>query len=382
MPVTFTALGSTLNAYIVDDNFATWQDLFRSGLVNLDAAGQYDRYRLAKYSGGRIVSVEALSQPYPTPGQGGNTANTRSQFDLSFRPGANNPADIPSLLVGIHSPQCNWYAMELLGAPGPSLYHTWQEEGRAAPVGAAGWPPSYWPIDRYPAEYCYSRWLTVPGACTYADVPGPAVIRVRASAQGALNFLRARGELPDSTNPLNQFINDRKLNFGKFALVVDTNPGPREFTNTNPNILNADGTQASTCTWKILTWRCFYLPQRATVHLEAFVAVAGNRRYNFSFKYMDALTHGWVDTTGPTWVDDVWEYGYVSNPAAPNLPVYDPAWVVAEAAEHTIPQSHVCFNPSWVNLWDTATISAEIDYGRDDAYATDSSAAEFYTKAI
>lgn len=376
MPLTFTALGSTLVVSIVDDNFKSIQDFCREGILKADFLATFDRYSVYRYTSGRLVSAVTFANPLLVD----SLASTNGLIDITYRNGG-EATDRGTIFPLVEDGIGATYAMELLGKPGPSLYHTWQEDGNAQPAGATGWPPNYWPINRYPKEYCYSRWLTVPHCSKRVYVDEGCVARLTATCKVSANMFRLltaydSGVAAPSPNDGN-IINRRELHLGRFGLVVDTNPllYTDEFTNANPNITDPiSGATAPYVSWRVIEDRTFNMPQRAIIHLTAEVALKGRRWYNLSMKFRDAATHGWIKYTfGPPgiWMPGFWEAGSGLS----NGPVYS-AQIAALLLDAfgTVPADNMKFAvfPPWINLWENNALSVEFDYSRTRAYVYNS----------
>src|SRR3990172_5658048 len=235
MPVTITPVGTSLNVSIIDENFKNIQDLVRSGVLTADLLGQFERYKIQRYVSGKVVSSHIGAK---TPVLADNAVNAGT-FDLTFRY-KGNLTNYTTMVEGGNSAA---YAMEMLGLPGPSMYFQWQEDELDEAVvlaGIAGWPPSYWPIDRYPKELCFSRWLTIPNAATRVWVDEPCIARITATTRCSLNMFRLLIRNVDPVTAGNQTLNSRKAHLGRFGIIVDTNPNlfTDEFPNTNLNIVN------------------------------------------------------------------------------------------------------------------------------------------------
>ena len=387
MPVTLTAVGTTLNIVIIDENFKNIEELCWSGIITADVVGTFERYKILRYTGGRLVSMETFARPYVVE----DRATSDAHLDLTFRPGTLDPGLTADYLTYMTTPEArNHYAMELLGRPGPTHYLQWEEDGLAAPV-VAGWPPAWYPANRYPKELSFSKWLTVPYASTKVFVDEPCTAKVTATAKGSLNLSRLlafydRGLTYSPVNAVN--FNYRSLNMGRFGLVVDTNPNlfSDEFVNSNPNILNPlTGAQATYKSWNVIQDRTFGLPQRAHIKMSAAVALKGRRNYNFSMKFRGAAHDGYIeDNAGvKNWRDGEWEganYGFT------NSPIFAATWrtlLAFRGAAFDVPYySRMCFWPSFINLWENCSINVEFQYGRDEAYVTDSTNAEFTSKPV
>lgn len=392
MPVTITAVGATLNITIVDENFQNIQDFCRSKVKAADISGTFARYRVERYTGGRLIAAHSFANPLAnvdsaihTPGLAGFDITYRNAGEVcTFNDTGNNPnLGVDGLASRLEGGDRSAYAMELLGRPGPTLYHQWQEDGlveAASLTPVPGWPPAYWPPTRYPKELLFSKWLTVPFASTHTWVDLPCTARVTVSCKGSHNLFRNLIRKTDADNRAAH-------NLGRFGIVVDTNPRlTTEFPNTNVNIKNPiTGATAAYVSWKLLEDKTFGLVQRAQHSLTAEVALRGRQWYNFSMKFRDAAHHGWVDYdlfgVRRSWQDGNWESllppFYEAGPGlSQNMPSYQAAWI----ADAIYPYYSVAFYPPWINLWESASVNVEFFYGRDQAYTNDSTNAEFTSK--
>lgn len=377
MGVTINLVGGTCDITVIDENFENLQDLFRSGVLDTDLLGRITRYQVTRYTGGRMASTRTFANPYLLD----KLAAKDGIFDLAYRH-STEVVDRDAAEEATRSA----YAMELLGLPGPSFHLAWQEEGISEATvngyGMAGWPPSYWPINRYPKSLCFSKWLTAPHAAIHQYVDEPCVAKVKMTTKGSHNLFRLMSSYqygPGGVSPVDglavysHHYNKRAAHLGRFGLIVDTNPilYADEFPNTNPNIVDpVTGDMAPYCTWKIIKDRTFFLPQRAQVTLVAEVALKGQRYYNFRAAFRDAAHHGWVNRTTTTWNPGNWE----STTGEANSPVFNAAW---DASLSEFYRSYAtfhpgfCFYPPWINLWENCSISVDFKYGRSVAYTND-----------
>jgi hypothetical protein len=376
MTIAFTTVGDTLDVSIIDSNFENFETLFKSSLVKADfAASAFSRFRVRRYVSGQIASVHSFANPFL--GQKKNVDNyINSRFDITYREAIEDCGTVAVAAGRIESAGRHAYEMELLGRPGPSFYYSWQEDGRDSSVelaGVAGWPPTGWPYKRYPDEYCFSRWLTCPGASARVYVPHSCIAKIKAKVRGDTHFWSAI-----ANTSLEQGAREglRYAEYMRYGLIVDTNPMlyADEFVNSNVNIVDpVTGVQAPYKSWKVLEDITRNVAQRESIEMWAEVALVGGRYYNFSLKFRDAATHGFVDTTPgvETWMDGRWEYAAAGPP---NLPVLNPLTPIPVVAFQY-------WSPPWVNLWESGAMSVEFVYGRDEAYVTDTGDAEFASKA-
>lgn len=379
MPITFSALGTTLNVNVVDDNFESWQDIFRSGLIADDLAEKVDRYRIQFFQAGRVVRVISGAVPWRTD-RISLTQGLHETFDITYRRAGEESGAITNVLPRVNAGPRSAYVMEMLGLPGGSFYMSYQEDGLDSPASysATGWPPTWWPIDRYPKQYCFSRWLTIPKCSLKAFVPFPCVARVYATATGTtslFSYLVEREIQPVETRlwVLNQTREDHGVRTG---LIVDTNPilFADEFTNDNQWIVDpVTGTQAPYRSWKVIRDITQTSTARQSYTLAAEVALKGNRHYNFRAVFRDALTHGWLDhtTDPPSFEEDCWE-DHFNDGAIDNAPT-STDFPKANRLDHP-------FYPPWICLWERGSLMVEFDYGRTTAYNPDEDSEEFSTK--
>lgn len=391
MAITITAIGTTLQISVLDEDFRQVQDFLRSSLSRGDLTGRFDRYNILRYTGGKLVSSSARAARPLLP----ELADSGT-FDTCYRP----PKDSASTYDGPQ--QRDDYgnvAMEFLGRPGPSFYYDFQEDEITeaqviAAATAGGWPPVNWPYSRYSRDLCFSPWLTIPGAAQKVWVDQPCVARLTAMGMGALTFSSVGEESVQIAGAnthygytlIDNTLHDRNLHPNRFALVVDTNPilYADEFANTNPNIKDpVTGATAPYRSWKVLKEKAFHCGQRQSIKLAAEVALQGGRYYNFSFKYRDGSIRGWVGDggalLGPTFLPEPWPSGSLLTRDA----TVDANW----QAEYTARFSAGYFGGiGWwpkmpfVSLWESAGLSVELFYNRASAYRTTSTDPDFYLK--
>lgn len=391
MPVTLTAIGDVLDVTIVDDNFSTIEDLLKAGLVASDFDCLFTRYNVRKFVQGQLVSsytkarepqMQVFTDLSP---KHSDSPYLNGEFDITFRhkkrafnDNDTYPSDFPE------DADLGSYHMELLGFPGPSFFFDWQEEGRPEPTGAAGWPPASWPYNRYPDGHCYSQWVTVPGASTRMFVPKPALAKVTAHAvvsQNMFRYLCMEKDVIDNASPATDSLfncspaakhgNVRWFNFSRFGLFVDTNPHLfDEFINDNPNI------DSDYVSWKKFVDRTLMMPQRATVRLQGYVPLAGNRHYNFAMKNRCAAIKGSV-------IAGTWSSGFFESTAT-DYGHRDGNWKADWATKFGravgVSETKFAWYPNFISLWDSTSISVELMYGRT-ATAYDSTDTDIEAKS-
>ena len=379
MPVSFTALGTTLDVTIVDNNLITWQDILRSGLQSADVLGRFSRYRIRRYTSGRITSVEYFANPYRQEAEA-DTAGLIDRFDLTYRSGTELAGAVANCASRIEGTYRHAYEMELLGRPGPSFHYSFQEDVYgtvlATVSGKAGFP-AVWPPTRYPRDLCFSRLLTVPGCSERIYVPEPCIARITSNAKGSTNMW---GHLQNATTKSDpaQFSrhNTRFHHHVRVALVVDTNPNlfSDEFVNSNTNIIDPEtGITATHKSWRVLSDITRNSAQREVFQLRDEVALKGGRYYNFSMKYSDSMTHGYVD--GASWSNKIWEWQDQLSANAPSISA-----VFGDVGNPTDGTNHPqC--PLWISLWESGAIGVEFIYGRDQEKVSSMLDAEFVSVA-
>lgn len=376
MPVTINPVGGVLNVSVIDQNLENIQDLFKEGLVEADLSSRIDRFRIARYTHGRIVSVRDFENPYRNPDHG-NSDQVLEVLDLTDRKTTANlqSTSTAAEYVNYMNDPRN-YAMELLGKPGPSFWFNFQDDGIALSSLPAAWAPADWPFQKYPENLCFSRWLTVPGSSGRFYVDGPCLARITASASGSYSFtqqiLRDVNRGGWDLSPPNH-MEWPKHEFGQveFALIVDTNPHlfADEFPNTNPHIKSPDGTTAPYKSWSIISRVTSQCAQRHNTQLWGSVALKGKRYYNFRLAFRPAGHLGWVSGgTGGTFYQNIWENQHNSGLA--NRPTYETNYVQT----YTSP-----FTPNWVNLHESGYLSIDFHYGRSQAMSSDTDHSEHET---
>ena len=371
MSVAFTAVGTTLDATIIDENFQTIQDLFRGGLVTADFISRFDVFRIYRYTNGSIESMKLFANPFRTH-RVGVIDGAMDRFMINYVSNGEDSGDPLVAVTRESGGALSAYPMELLGRPGKSLYYAFEEDGLQDPEtifgsGLANWPPAGWPYTRYSEDVCYSRWLTVPGAALRCYVPEKATCRIKAHAKGSLTAWQMAkyydGSDADHADPYRDYC------FARLGIVVDTNPNlwEDEFPNTNRWIKSPDGSQAPVCSWKIAADRTFCMAQREKFELWApNVSLQGRRWYNFSMRYREPGHYGWIDRDNATWVDKFWEKCWDSHRGSSNAPqISNRHEYLASGALRTN-----FFDALWIALWESSGIEVEFKYGMNGTHAT------------
>jgi hypothetical protein len=368
MPITFTAIGDLLDVVVIDDNIKLVQDLFKEQIRTADLRGDFARYRISKFTSGKIVSSKTFANPWRSKKSGKTQIN--EILDINYVAGTEDAGRVAVVKARESQGARNAFTMELLGLPGPSFHLSWQEDGLAAPVGAGGWPPTDYPYTRFPSSRCYSRWMTIPGASMKVYVPERCIAKIRGHAKGSLTAWQAIRL--NSTAPHNITVNRDKC-MSRFGLIVDTNPirYSDEFANTNPNVKEGvGGAMATHCTWKVVEDITMNHSQREVFCLEGEVALKGRRWYNFRFAFRDPGHHGWVREDTGAWVDSLWENSWFTHPGVGNAP---------NVASYitSLPSPISIYAPPWLTLWESGSLDLEFRYGRGNSHIKSTADAEF-----
>ncbi|MAG68190.1 MAG: hypothetical protein CMK74_20330 [Pseudomonadales bacterium] len=373
MPVTITPTGTTLDIQIVDDNFGNVLTLLKEQITEADLKNRFDRWRLSRWVSGLLVAHDTFANPMRNRASGG-TQGVIDIFDLTFRESVEDSGDALAVRDKEWTAGAERQMMEFLGRPGPSMTYTFQEKGYQAPnvvsPGITGWPPSHWPDSRYPREYCFSRWLTVPGASVRLYVPERCKVQLKGHAKGSLTAWSIMKSFANSVNPWDTQP-ARNSNFLSVALVVDTNPELHadEFPNGNRWILDpVTGAQAARKSWVIPKVGTFRMAQREKFDIWAEQTLQGRRHYNFSLKFRAPGYFGWIDHTNNVWKDEVWETRGADYPAIANAPRMSAVGLVGSPS---------FADAKWVNMWESAGLSLEFDYGRGPTHLSSTDHPDF-----
>lgn len=369
MSVSFTTVGTTLDAIVLDENFETIQDLFREGLVTADFISRFDVFRIYRYTNGHIESMKLFANPFRTASVG-ITDGSIDRFMINYISNGEDSGDPVVAAAREHGGALGAYPMELLGRPGKSFYYAFEEDGLQDPEAIAGpltgWPPAGWPYTRFSEDVCYSRWLTVPGAALRCYVPEKATCRIKAHAKGSLTaWMMAKyydGADANTANP------QRDVCHARLGIVVDTNPQlwDDEFPNANRWIRSPDGTQASVCSWKLAADRTFCMAQREKFELWASnVSLQGRRWYNFSLRCREPGHYGWINRDDSEWVDKVWEWCWDSHRGKSNAPVLTLGFETFGLSNRSN-----FFDALWIALWESSGIEVEFKYGMNGTHVT------------
>ncbi len=361
MPIVLSAVGSTLDATIIDANFGTIEDLLKEGIVTADFLDKFTHYQIRRFAAGRIVSFSLGTNPYMPA----DLLTRLGVFESNFRGRGDAPKNQAEYEL-VCKDNRHKEVTELLGRPGPSFSFDWQEDGFTDPTthgAAAGWPPSWWPNYRHPDTECHSYWLTVPHAAGRIYVAEPCVAKVVGHAKGALAFSTIRckdGARPTVDNLLKGQYTDGVFRFGTF---VDTNPHvfADEFANVNPNI------NGNYCSFKKLEDKSFRGQWMNEVRVPGHTALVGGRSYNFALKHRRANTVGHTYRGGGapfTFRDTDWEFDGDTNfnQTIDTTPPWK-FWTNG-ISPHTV-------------MWESTSLYVEFFYGRDEAWVNDYTDGEF-----
>ena len=387
MPITLNTVTGLIDAAVVDDNFGELENFLKENVGKDDFEGKFDKYKIRRYTGGKITSFNTGSKPISNERSTGLTSTFENNWlsgtgeishidhgdaknitDYVVNTKQNKRTDTLNPNRKTYTDPLN-HPFELLGYPGGSLYYDFQEQGFADPTSlydgrfsttASGWPPSNSPLDRFPKDECWSRWLTIPDAAggVYVEEPCVAVITAnvfgnyfftpnmrlqgintgiesRKPETGGASFLTDDGTYYDeryfshwkvggkATSGIIQegMQHSAMLRLGLFA---DTNPivWDDEFVNGdafgnlftdgsghgyNPWIgSDPDGAYAAEIpagvatrrSWVKVTDLTYRVRQRHCYKVIGVVRLKGRRRYNFSLKFRPAMTFGYVEVAG------------------------------------------------------------------------------------
>ena len=284
----------------------------------------------------------------------------------------------------------------MLGSPGPSFYVDGQEDGTdltsktiigtyptlSALAGIDAVPQYLY--KRFPENECWSRWLTVPQCSVKVFIPEPCVAMVNAQfafypGPGGTQYRNgvnsARYWEPNKIGQL------QLTNACRVGLVVDTNPVLRdgvEFANSNANIRDpSDGSQASHVSWKMFEQKAIRKTSTTLSNVRGAVALAGGTWYNFSCKYRDAATHGFLAK---------WDYAngspnHVIDNLAEGAAITN--WVASYLAGGSYPtdsnQDDIAKRSIGDFFWINTNMQVELFYGRTVAEVNNISNADIHT---
>ena len=214
MPVEFNLIDGHLDAMVIEENFYTLDQLLKEGITSEDVSGKFTKYKVRRYSSGKIVSFNSGSSPYSSS----RDASITGTFENNWSSGAKsikhsqhnddyfnwvnpNPLHHESFFAfnsGEYNDP-NDHPFELLGFPGGSFYYDFQEQGIPNlkqiydddGTMLLNWPPEGNSSQKFPKEECWSRWLTVPDAAGSVYVDEPCVAIITATVKGDYFFTPA-----------------------------------------------------------------------------------------------------------------------------------------------------------------------------------------------
>jgi len=230
MPITLNDVDGLIDAEVVEENFKELEDLLRENLKNEDFNDRFGKYKIRRYTGGKISSFNFGSNPYSSSRDSafiGTFENNwingldakrfcnfpegkgfREVYSETYQSGGEDtltgthqkPSDVIS--AGLTETRYNdpsFHPFELMGFPGGSLYYDFIEQGIPRPneiYSAEGktlsnFPPRNEAMNRFPRSECWSRWLTVPDAAGSVYVDEPCVALITATVKGNYFFTPA-----------------------------------------------------------------------------------------------------------------------------------------------------------------------------------------------
>lgn len=221
MPITLNSATGTIEAALVDDNFGELENLLKENVSDSDFNGKFDKYKIRRYTSGRIVGFNSGSRNY-TSSRPSAVSGTFENNWISGTPAITyldhegkslqELATVDGRITSLDSTKNDMnyshplqHPFELLGYPGGSLYYDFQEQGFADPdsyyqalygASVSNWPPPSSPLKRFPSDECWSRWLTIPDAAGGVYVDEPCVALITAQVHGNYFFtpsLRVHG---------------------------------------------------------------------------------------------------------------------------------------------------------------------------------------------
>lgn len=210
MPVSLDVVEGLIDATVMDDNFKELEELLKEGIAKEDFNETFGKYKIRRYTGGRIVSFNYGSNPYSSS----RDTLTLGTFENNWKSGTpaiqeyEKTGDTTSWTgEGYQRKTYNSgeygdpssHPFELLGFPGGSLYYDFQEQGipRLGQIYTAdgatltNFPPSDEALNRFPKDECWSRWLTIPDAAGSVYVDEPCVALITATVKGNYFFTPA-----------------------------------------------------------------------------------------------------------------------------------------------------------------------------------------------
>tara|TARA_R110002051_G_scaffold240722_1_gene301153 strand:- start:493 stop:1926 length:1434 start_codon:yes stop_codon:yes gene_type:complete len=236
MPVSLDIVEGLIDATVMDDNFKELEELLKEGIAKEDFNEKFGKYKIRRYTGGRIVSFNFGSNPYSSS----RDSLSLGTFENNWRSGTNEIGDYEkkgtldswnsngkfhyeTFTSGEYSDP-NSHPFELLGFPGSSLHYDFQEQGipRLSEVYSDdggtldNYPPKDEALNRFPKDECWSRWLTIPDAAGAVYVDEPCVALITATVKGNYFFTPAM-----RVHGINASSNGEKENY-PYTIGTDT----------------------------------------------------------------------------------------------------------------------------------------------------------------
>tara|TARA_R110001583_G_scaffold11984_11_gene53446 strand:+ start:5498 stop:7087 length:1590 start_codon:yes stop_codon:yes gene_type:complete len=240
MPISLDEVTGLLDAAIVDGNFEELENYMKENISKEDFSGRISKYKLRQYTAGRITSFNFGARPEPGTGQSvleGTFENNWVEGVPAVKAIYDGGKSVAKMTSEAYQPRASYgidsmredgdsqadysdplgHPYELLGFPGGSLYYDFQEQGLPDPVtlyssfglgDVGGWPPEKDnPLNKFPRDQCWSRWLTIPDAAGSVFVDEPCIAVITATVKGNYFFtpaLRVHGSntSADNTNAL------------------------------------------------------------------------------------------------------------------------------------------------------------------------------------
>ena len=381
MPVTINVIpAGDLIVNVVDANFDELRDYLRERIVSADhGTGKFSKYHIKRWTGGQLVAATTGTHELHSPTRSVDYILNNAYHDVirktdgTWLGKAGTSGGSPYSLQAMRADGAE-LPMEFLGKPGPSFMWQYQEDAinpthnnKAILFPATGTHAgqNIDIDDRHPEDLCYSYWLTVPHASTKVFVPEPCIAMV----SGYMSVLQLHNYVSRMGNFFNIGVGaphgaqDTRMFAAKVGLVVDTNPilHSDEFANTNPNIKDpATGNTAARCTWQFITQKTYQIFQKTVVRVRGVVPLKGGKFYNFSMKYRDASTRGYINpAAATTFVQARWEDSGLSGGA----------FAGSNGNRGGMGATNWEFlhsMPPYESLFESTSLNVEFFYGRDE----------------
>lgn len=375
-----TVAAGSLIVDVIDTNFEALDIFLKEQVTEAEFKdGDFDRYLIRRWTGGRIVSITTASREVLDVAVHRTKSRNANDWDVSayrsFKDAQMTPYSLKNPI------------RELLGSPGKSFIYDFEWDGNSY-TGVT--PDSISTAVAFedqsePLHECHSWWLTVPHGSLRQWVPEPCVAMVWAdfsvigAAMNSIMGLTVWGAVTDPTGsgadnfrPDLTAGHDNSLMF-RGGLFVDHNPAigtDYEFANVNPHIVRPISTSVTSPkrSWQLITDKGIQINCRTTDRLRGVVKLEGNRWYNFNFKYRDGLYRGYKYNYGAhtgKWTQNAWDFDTTQNP--------ETGWNGAATGSRG-----VAGYPPLDLWWENVSVHVEFFYGRD-SIQSDFTNAEFTT---